>query len=96
MAVSGLVVHLKNADSALEQIVERVALDPRFEAGDPRENRLPLIVSAQNARSSRELCGWLSDLPEVSHVDVVFVECPASDLPENEPACQNPVMEHES
>ena len=73
MPVSGLVVTLVEDGQARAHVIHRLAGDPRFTCGEPVGNRLPVALEAPDDRAARDIHQWLSELPGVEYLDVVFV-----------------------
>jgi hypothetical protein len=68
MMTAGLVV-------TLDLGANQVALEehPMFTLGEPKGDRLPVALEAEDAAASERWTEWLRQLPGVTGVEVVFV-----------------------
>jgi len=70
MPVSGLVITLAApADQAITRLSQHAAVT----CGQPAANRLPVVIEAEDDRTSREVHQWIENQPEVLAADVVYV-----------------------
>lgn len=71
--ITSLVVTV-NADSrAISHVRCAISEHPDFELGDTVQNRIPVVLEAPDSASAESATRWLSSLPDVVQVDVVFV-----------------------
>lgn len=86
--ISGLVAYLGADEGLASAAVLAMDQHSTMELGPRDGRRQPLVLETQTAAESQQLTDWLSELPGVEHVDVVFVhldeEPPAAESPEQE------------
>jgi hypothetical protein len=68
MIVSALVV---TSRSSMTGLVDELGLDERFQVGSPERGFLPLVVTTEDVRSSRELFEQLRRRPGVDDLQLV-------------------------
>lgn len=81
MPITGLVLVLENPTETLEQTWQALATRPEISCGELQGNHLPVVSETEQETASRDLHDWLSDLPGVLQVDVVFVGLDESEEP---------------
>ena len=74
MIFSGLVATFA-ADSRLARSAQQaIRQHPALELGLPTDHRLPLVLETATSSESDALIEWLTALPGIEQVDVVFVQ----------------------
>lgn len=71
--INSLVVTVNAKARAISHVRRAINEHPEFELGDTVQNRIPVVLEAPDPASAESATRWLLSLPEVTHVDVVFV-----------------------
>lgn len=85
MPVSGLVITLAEDSSAMRHALTAMLQSGRVELGARDGRKLAAVLDTPTEQANKDAWQWLSALPGVRHIDVVFVSL---DHPTPEPESQ--------
>ncbi len=83
MAVNGLLLTLTEDEMLAKETLLELGLRKDIELGERTARWQPLVVDAKGIRQSHEVHEWLSALPGVVMVDVVFSSVERSEEEQN-------------
>ncbi len=72
MPVNGLLLTLSEDEMLVKDVLSELDQRHDIELGERTERWQPLVVETSGTRESHEVHEWISDLPGVIMVDVVF------------------------
>ncbi|QQE09993.1 hypothetical protein JD969_10730 [Planctomycetota bacterium] len=73
MPVSGLNITITDKPHITSKLLENISRDPSFEIGLHEGNHLAVVLETNDAQQDKHKHRWLSQLPGVIHIDVVFI-----------------------
>ena len=73
MPVSGLVIHAKGGEAAVDRLCRALSARGDFEVGQTADSRISVALETRDEDANRAAWRWLNDLPEVAFVDVVCI-----------------------
>lgn len=77
MAISGLIITTRTSADATA-LARELAVDPRFECGPLRGNRLVAVLDTTDDAGDEDICRWLWTRPGVVLVDVAAIHLHAN------------------
>jgi nitrate reductase NapAB chaperone NapD len=73
MSISGLIITLTEQPTESAIAIQRLSADGRFTLGRRERYLLPAVLEARSDFEAEEAVRWLTDVPGVLKVDVVYV-----------------------
>ncbi len=79
MPISGLRVRFTDDGDAMDRGIAALEGDRRIDIGARRDDKLAIVLETQDADEDKAAWKWINALPEVRHVDVVFISLDQDD-----------------
>jgi hypothetical protein len=73
MPISGLVLTLTPDDVLRGRTLDVLRSHPSVDLGEPRDDRLPIVVDSPDSDSDRRMWEWLQALPGVIQVEIAVI-----------------------